>query len=370
MPIAAEDFATDGSSLPPAGSADPAPPPPVIGPPMPYAGAPAWTPAMNPWHGAPQWWWASQVQGPPPPRKPPLWTAFTIVICSVPATLAAGLVMGVVLALSLMSSLTPAGEGSEEVMDVLSSPRGLVWMVIVPGQAIFALAAVLGVLVDRQRFAAAIGWRRPKVSWIWLPVAALSALPVSVVVQFLIYQLTKALGIEEDMLEKALMGGSGSELWLLMGALSLLPGLIEESLFRGYLQRRLLIHWSAWAAIPVSAACFAVAHVLPVQVVAVFPLGIWMGIIAWRTGSIWFSMACHAVYNLFGVSCVRFLTWDTMFRADNVPMVLGFVGITSIAAIAFGAALVRAKPGPIEYRDRRRPPRRLEAVVAGTAAAI
>jgi membrane protease YdiL (CAAX protease family) len=47
----------------------------------------------------------------------------------------------------------------------------------------------------------------------------------------------------------------------------------------------------------VTALLFAVAHLNVIQAVFALPLGIWLGIMAWRTGSIWPGVLCHAVVN-------------------------------------------------------------------------
>ena len=65
-----------------------------------------------------------------------------------------------------------------------------------------------------------------------------------------------------------------------------LPGIIEEHLFRGYIQSRLLQRWPAWVAIGVSSVLFALFHMDPIYVVAVLPQGIWLGALAWRTGGV------------------------------------------------------------------------------------
>jgi hypothetical protein len=42
---------------------------------------------------------------------------------------------------------------------------------------------------------------------------------------------------------------------------------------------------------------FVVSHFDPVHVLAVLPLGIWLGVVAWRCDSLWPSMLCHCAQN-------------------------------------------------------------------------
>src|SRR5262249_44506433 len=68
-------------------------------------------------------------------------------------------------------------------------------------------------------------------------------------------------------------------------------------LFRGYLQRRLLQRWHPAVAILVTSALFAIYHGNLPQIIVAFVMGIWLGVIAWRTGSIWPTMICHGFWN-------------------------------------------------------------------------
>jgi membrane protease YdiL (CAAX protease family) len=77
----------------------------------------------------------------------------------------------------------------------------------------------------------------------------------------------------------------------------LFPGFMEELLFRGYLQGRLLQRRPAWPAISVTSVLFALMHVSPHAVVFAFVPGVWLGVLAWRTGSVWPGMPCHASVN-------------------------------------------------------------------------
>jgi membrane protease YdiL (CAAX protease family) len=79
--------------------------------------------------------------------------------------------------------------------------------------------------------------------------------------------------------------------------IALVPGFVEETFFRGYMQRRLLERWSAWVAILVTTVLFALMHIMPHAVVNAFVIGLWLGVLAWRTGSVWPGVFCHAFIN-------------------------------------------------------------------------
>jgi membrane protease YdiL (CAAX protease family) len=79
--------------------------------------------------------------------------------------------------------------------------------------------------------------------------------------------------------------------------IALVPPVVEESLFRGYIQRRLLLRWKSGWALAMTSLLFAAMHVTPQAIVALFPLSLWWGVVAWRAGSIYPTMLCHAFVN-------------------------------------------------------------------------
>ncbi len=80
--------------------------------------------------------------------------------------------------------------------------------------------------------------------------------------------------------------------------ISATPAICEEALFRGFGQRRLVERWHPAVAIAVASALFAVAHMDVQQSTGVFPIGLWLGFVAWRTGSLWVSGLCHFANNM------------------------------------------------------------------------
>ncbi|MCH2183063.1 MAG: CPBP family intramembrane metalloprotease [Mariniblastus sp.] len=80
-------------------------------------------------------------------------------------------------------------------------------------------------------------------------------------------------------------------------AIGVFPGVGEELLFRGYMQRRLLQRSGPWVGIGVTSVVFGLVHVTPQGIVLATIIGVWLGLLAWRTNSIWPSACCHAVIN-------------------------------------------------------------------------
>ncbi|HVB88670.1 MAG TPA: type II CAAX endopeptidase family protein [Beijerinckiaceae bacterium] len=84
--------------------------------------------------------------------------------------------------------------------------------------------------------------------------------------------------------------------------------LAEEALFRGWIFTSLRARFSFWLTNIVCAAAFAIAHWDPTHLysLAIFPLGLMLGLARERSGSIRASATFHALYNCFAFALVVF----------------------------------------------------------------
>ena len=91
--------------------------------------------------------------------------------------------------------------------------------------------------------------------------------------------------------------------WLLVATLALTPAVIEELCFRGFLFSSLLRVWSPGRTILLTALLFGLFHVLTGNALLIerfVPsalLGLFLGWIAWRSGSVLPGMLMHLVHN-------------------------------------------------------------------------
>jgi membrane protease YdiL (CAAX protease family) len=74
----------------------------------------------------------------------------------------------------------------------------------------------------------------------------------------------------------------------------------EEVFFRGFLFQGLRRRLSLWPAALISAAVFAVVHLVPLLIFALFPVGLGLALIFEYRRSLLSSIAAHAVFNLVG----------------------------------------------------------------------
>jgi len=123
----------------------------------------------------------------------------------------------------------------------------------------------------------------------------------------------------------------------------------EELAFRGWLQNQLLERFGPRAAVFVTALVFAAAHLEPARVIYAFVLGLWLGYVALRTGSVLPAALCHAAVN--GTSLVLFrLAGDldpARFSVGGWTVFWGIAALSVALAIVSFRVLERAgRAGP------------------------
>jgi ABC-2 type transport system permease protein/sodium transport system permease protein len=160
-------------------------------------------------------------------------------------------------------------------------------------------------------------------------------------------------------------------LTLLIFRFGIIPAVCEEFFFRGYLLGALSTRLKAREAILFSAALFGLFHVLTDQLaverfLSTATMGLALGWVCVRTGSILPGMLLHAVHNSLIVLLFRFQDqieqagWGLEQTADvenaHLPATW-LVAAAIIAAVGFGLMLVAT-------RERPAPPAELEPAAA------
>jgi membrane protease YdiL (CAAX protease family) len=85
---------------------------------------------------------------------------------------------------------------------------------------------------------------------------------------------------------------------LLSVTIVVLAPLGEEILFRGFLQKKLEESWQdITRAVLVTSLFFAFIHMNPVWIIQIYLLGVILGYLAWKTGSILTSLVLHSLNN-------------------------------------------------------------------------
>ncbi|MFM8287248.1 MAG: type II CAAX prenyl endopeptidase Rce1 family protein, partial [Planctomycetaceae bacterium] len=94
----------------------------------------------------------------------------------------------------------------------------------------------------------------------------------------------------------------------LVGTIVLAPALCEELAFRGFLLDGLSSRGKAWRGVILSALMFGASHMIPQQVFNATLLGLALGWLTLRTGSLLPAMVLHAVNNSLALVFSRLLT--------------------------------------------------------------
>lgn len=113
-------------------------------------------------------------------------------------------------------------------------------------------------------------------------------------------------------------------------ALSVLPALAEEILFRGVLAHSLARRFGAAASIATSAVVFGVYHLYPPQIVSTFALGLVLAYLTLRAVSIIPAMIVHALNNAIAIVLSR----------DEVPSIGNWMGSHPFVMLSSSAMLV------------------------------
>ena len=247
--------------------------------------APAPPPWAPPAGEAPPLWYPR----PPTPPAPPRPTSWTWKQCF------AGLLVGfgpeALLALAAMG--TEEARSAATKVTVASALVLLVGALVMYGWQTFA-AWLFSLRLTGLRFAL-WGFTRPSMAFLWTIPAALAGVYA---VSFLY-----SLGVDsqqQDILSEFPRSSSGIVLFLLVAVV--MAPLFEEIFFRGFLFRGFADSWGwVWGAV-VSASVFGMAHLQLDVFVPLFALGFALAWVYKRTGSLWTSIALHALFNGLSVA--------------------------------------------------------------------
>lgn len=293
------------------------------------------------------------VLPPPPPNsrpRPRLWTQFLLFFLTLFAGVAGqGVLIGGLAALRLSR-----GETIEEVQKRpfgdMSAQLGLM-VAYAPMALGLIAAAVIPALISRRPLMQRLGLGAAAMPWWGYPLlVGASGIPFAVAIGAAILG-SKISPAQPEILE---LWKPGPPLLAVAYVLfiGLVPGFCEELFYRGGIQRRFQQRWSPWTSILVCSALFALVHIVPSAIALAFPLGIWLGVLAWRTGSIWPSIVCHAAINS-GWNALQILShdptvtepsWEDLSTADWA--ITGAVGVVALICFVFAIRLLARAPAP------------------------
>ncbi len=233
-----------------------------------------------------------------------------------------------------LGSTPPDGGWTTEQIDAATrqlAEQPLGPLVILAPQLVFVLVACVLGFLSRVSFV-----NRLALHPLRMPPSTLLLLGCGMLgVQGLVLSLQPLLGEPSDhlrMLSEVLREPEGGRAVLVALLVSLVPGFCEELFFRGLVQSRLVAIWPPGAAILLCSTVFALVHIDAQHVIAVIPIGLYLGWAAWRSGSVWTSMLLHALNNLAAVVVDRLETpmW-AIYAGTALLCALGYQGARRLA---------------------------------------
>ncbi|MBL8761534.1 MAG: CPBP family intramembrane metalloprotease [Phycisphaerae bacterium] len=136
---------------------------------------------------------------------------------------------------------------------------------------------------------------------------------------------------------------ASAAVWILY--IGLFPGVCEEMLFRGLIFRRFMRRWGVVASLAASSTLFAIAHVDPPAMALAFTLGVWLGYLTWRTGSILPSIATHiAVNSLWNLG--QIVLRQAGLSEQTNWIIAGVIGVASLVCFVAAIKLLSSRPAP------------------------
>jgi membrane protease YdiL (CAAX protease family) len=280
----------------------------------------------------------------PTPAKLRIWPALIVGILALPA---AFVVATVVFVVAMLSELEVSALSKPAALDAwlkqFAASRWGFLVLTLPGQLVFLSAACGAACLSPVGFRERLRLVKGTMPlWAW-GVLCLATPAIGVLSTMVLSLFTNEMSESLQMLSDMFRSHRGAYVVVVVATVAVLPGFAEEALFRGYVQSRLLQRLPPVVAIGICSILFAIAHVDPMHVVAVWPLGLWLGVVAWRSDSLFPAALCHMFNNALAIFLSHFSDPSAVFVADKPT--IGVLVIAGVALLASIPLLLKFGPG-------------------------
>lgn len=173
-------------------------------------------------------------------------------------------------------------------------------------ESLTLLPVLIYILIKRFSFRDVFRWHR--VDGNILVVSGFIGLGLSFVTDELNRLIQMLIPMPEELfreIKQFLIFDSTGELFFIFVAVVVIASFTEEMLFRGFFQGSLERVTDATKAVMVTAFVFAFVHFNPWWFVEILILGVLLGVLVWRSGSVFPAVTVHAVYNTLAVVFVN-----------------------------------------------------------------
>ena len=176
-------------------------------------------------------------------------------------------------------------------------------------------------IVFRKRKLEVSAWEWNNKFWVLLPISFIMVFSMS----YLIGVLLEMLPNYDQMLEQYSEMFEGMNQTMLIIGGGLVGPICEEIIFRGIILKGLLKTYDYKKAILFSSVIFGVIHLVPIQVISAFFIGIILGYLYYKTRSLWLVSIIHVANNVIAFVSNGELISDETTRAwfDNDVLFVG-----------------------------------------------
>jgi membrane protease YdiL (CAAX protease family) len=282
-----------------------------------------------------------------PVPPPPLWPVAVAVVLVFLLAQALGLGLGILLVFVLdpRAPLSPA-DFANRLQQALLSPVGFLGAVIVTG-AVLSGAAFLGARLDRQPWRERLRLAPSQIRPSHLVLAVLGMLGVGQILDSILalagWSDAGTLGLLADAVASLRWPGMLAAV-VVLGPVA---GASEELFFRGFVQTRLRQRLGPGWAVALTALVFGVFHCDLWHSPTAMVMGLYLGWLTERTGSIRPAMLAHSVNNALYVPLVAFGPEEMSVAAHlGLAAIAAAVGTLAVVVLsrAYPTAAVAALP--------------------------
>ena len=275
-----------------------------------------------------------------PPARPRLWPVFLVVVFGIPVAVAITILIMGVTAVALDG--WPA-HLDRTYLDHVSNLPSIAVASVAGFEIGLAVVAVAPALLSPEPWYHRLGLVGFKGYGKTLPLFMLGTFAINNVFSVILPRFVGSPGEYLSPFIQTITDSTPFQQGVLILTATVVAGFVEEIVFRGYIQRRLLARWPVWLAIGATSVLFALAHMSLSYAAYILPLGIWLGLVAWRTGSTWCSIACHLFNNLMAI-VVLYAGAMTGLGPKSILKMEAALAVAAVPIAIWAAVMLFRKP--------------------------
>ncbi|MEC7987920.1 MAG: type II CAAX endopeptidase family protein [Myxococcota bacterium] len=266
----------------------------------------------------------------PKEQTPRIWTVFFMMLCSITIML----LFSILLTGIWMGFLLFQGQELDNIEKTLLQDSNYFILSLIFTQLAILSVTLCGAFLSPTPLKERLALRSVSLPfWHW-PILILGSIGSGSLISPFVFEHSEYAQMMANMLAEQSIGYG--LLIMLFG--SVLPGVGEELLCRGYIQSRLLQRWTPILAISVSGFFFALLHMELLYILLTFPIGLWLGWVQYRYQSTIPTIVCHFFNNLFSFGLMVFLPrfeididWQSGLLFNGVFVLFFILGIVLVA---------------------------------------